>query len=194
MPRTVPDVVAAGSMANVAQPHFALLHPSAQGLRLRPFVDADGAAVREAFADPDIQRWHGFRIDTPEQAQEWIDRTHRQWVDERSADWAIVDGTDSELLGRVGLHVDLPHGGAEIAYWVLPRARRRHVALRAVREITEWAHGTLGIHRILLQHSTRNTASCGVAERAGYVAEGVAVEQDLHVDGWHDVHRHAHLR
>jgi ribosomal-protein-alanine N-acetyltransferase len=56
-----------------------------------------------------------------------------------------------------------------------------------------WAFGTLGLHRIEANHSTANPASCRVAERAGFAAEGVKRGEALHADGWHDMHLHARL-
>ena len=47
--------------------------------------------------------------------------------------------------------------------------------------------------RLEVWHSTRNAASCRVAEKAGFVAEGVKRHAVLHVDGWHDMHVHARI-
>ena len=44
-----------------------------------------------------------------------------------------------------------------------------------------------------LIHSTRNPASCRVAENAGYKLEGTKRREALHADGWHDMHLHARL-
>lgn len=50
---------------------------------------------------------------------------------------------------------------------------------------TGWAHA-VGLHRVELQHSSKNAASARVAERAGFHREGVRREASLLVDGWHD--------
>ena len=52
----------------------------------------------------------------------------------------------------------------------------------------------LSLHRIEVQHSTANPASCRVAERAGFPAEGTKVSEALHTDGWHDMHLHARIQ
>ena len=144
-----------------------------------------------AFSTPDIRHWHGFCVDDLDQAREWIARTHTIWTEAKSAVWAISDST--EVLGRCALHIDCRIGNAEIAYWLLPEARGHGAASRAVVAATDWAHTELGVHRILLQHSTQNRASCAVAERTGYLAEGTSRQHHLHADGWHDMHQHAHL-
>ena len=77
---------------------------------------------------------------------------------------------------------------------MLPAARGRNVAARALGALTEWAFSKLGLHRIELVHSVANQASCRVADKAGYLAEGTKRQQTLHADGWHDMHLHARLR
>ncbi|MGY2127682.1 GNAT family N-acetyltransferase [Blastococcus sp. SYSU DS0617] len=51
----------------------------------------------------------------------------------------------------------------------------------------------LGLQRLELQHSTRNRASCRVAEKTGFDLEGTKRRAGLHQDGWHDMHLHARL-
>jgi RimJ/RimL family protein N-acetyltransferase len=58
---------------------------------------------------------------------------------------------------------------------------------------TTWSFDVLGLHRLEINHSTANPASCRVAERAGYIGEGVKRNSALHLDGWHDMHQHARL-
>jgi len=76
---------------------------------------------------------------------------------------------------------------------VLPQARGRSVAPRALRAVTEWMFTHVGLHRIDLEHSTLNEASCRVAVKAQYVVEGTKLSSVLHADGWHDMHLHARL-
>jgi RimJ/RimL family protein N-acetyltransferase len=55
----------------------------------------------------------------------------------------------------------------------MPSARGRGVATGALRLLTEWAFSELGAERAELLISVDNTASKIVAERGGYVREGV---------------------
>ncbi len=185
---TVPPAIPPGAMADRLQPRI----PIDAELALRPWQPVDAPAVLDAFSDPDIIRWHTRQMTTIAEADDWIESQRSAWTDERSASFAIVDVADEAVLGRAALHTDLVDGVAEIAYWVLPTARRRHVASRAAIAATTWGHG-FGFHRIELQHSTRNTASCLVADRAGFTVEGVKRQSDRHADGPHDMHLHARL-
>jgi len=44
-----------------------------------------------------------------------------------------------------------------------------------------------------LEHSTQNPASCRVAVKAQFAAEGVRRSAALHADGWHDMHVHVSI-
>lgn len=191
MPRLIPPVVEAGSMAESVQPELT----STAGLLLRPWHHDDAAAALLAFADPEIQRWHFQRIDDLDEARTWIESTHAGWKAESSANWAIIEAGAEEPAGRVGLtKVDLAAGWGEISYWVLPTARGRGLASRAVSALASWAFDGLGLHRIDIEHSVENAASCRVATRAGFTAEATLGSALLHEDGWHDVHLHAKVR
>lgn len=89
---------------------------------------------------------------------------------------------------------DLDEGEAEAGYWVMPAARGRNMAARALGAVSDWMFTQVGLHRIVLSHSTNNPASCRVAAKAGYLHEGTMRQQGLHADGWHDMHLHARLR
>lgn len=188
MSSTVPPAIAAGTMAHAVQPRV----PVDEELALRPWEYRDAPAVLAAFSDQDIVRWHTRRMTTLDEAIAWIETAFAAWTSERSSGWAIVDVTNEQVLGRTALHTELAAGTAEIAYWVLPEARGRGVATRAAMAATAWGHA-FGFHRIELQHSTRNDVSCIVAQRAGFVAEGVKRASDRHADGPHDMHLHAHI-
>jgi ribosomal-protein-alanine N-acetyltransferase len=51
----------------------------------------------------------------------------------------------------------------------------------------------VGLHRVQLDHSTGNNASCRVAAKAGFRFEGTRRGQALPEDGWHDMHMHARV-
>jgi len=160
---------------------------------LRPWAEPDAAGLVTAYADPDVQRWHCRSLDL-EEAAALILRWRAAWPAEAGASWAVVDGED-RLLGRAALRdMHLADGVAEIAYWVLPAARRRGVATAAVAVLTRWAFEEVGLQRLEIFHSVANTASCAVATSTGFRPEGTLRASVLHADGWHDMHLHARLR
>jgi RimJ/RimL family protein N-acetyltransferase len=201
MPRLIDPVLPVGSIAGSQQPVL-----KSGDLTLRPWTEGDADALLIAFADPAIQRWHGRTVESRQEALDIIVRYNRDWRTETAAHWAITThgaglygtgsyGVGPEVLGRVALRlIDLDEGTAEIAYWVMPGARGRGTAVRAAVALGQWALDDLGLHRLDLQHSVVNTASCRVADKAGYVYEGTKRSSCLHTDGWHDMHMHARVR
>ncbi|MEH0985137.1 GNAT family N-acetyltransferase [Micromonospora sp. CPCC 205556] len=186
MPSLATPAVPPGSMAALTQPEI-----HGDGVVLRPWRPADRPSVVTAYADPAIQRWH-CRSMTDDEAGDWIAGWPRRWRAETGAGWAVLHG--GEVAGQIGLRrVDLVEGLAEVSYWVLPHTRGRRVAGRALTALTRWSFATLGLHRVELSHSTANPASCRVATRAGFAAEGTKRGEGRHADGWHDMHLHSRL-
>ncbi len=187
MPRLTPPVLAPGILREHEQPTLV-----AADLVLRPWEPDDAPVVFAAYQDPAIRRWHTRGIDDLEEAVAWIEQVRAGWDREVLAGWAVEAG--GHVVGRVVLRfVDLHDGIGEVGYWTLPSARGRGHAGRAVTALCSWALDDLGLHRIELEHSVRNTASCRVADRAGFVAEGTRRAATRHVDGWHDMHVHVRL-
>ncbi|MEH1029787.1 GNAT family protein [Micromonospora profundi] len=163
-------------------------------LLLRPWSDEDAPAVRDALNDPAIAQWNpqgGGPIDDGA-ALLWV-RRRADWSAGDHASQAVTAANGGELLGSVSLH-HIRHGDASIGYWTVPAARGRGVAVRAVGRLTEWAFADLRLHRVELCHAVANRASCRVADRAGYLAEGTLRESYRYGDGRrHDEHLHARL-
>lgn len=60
-----------------------------------------------------------------------------------------------------------------IGYWLLPEARGKGLATRAVRLVSRWALLELGLARLALLTEPANVRSRRVAERCGFRLEGV---------------------
>lgn len=162
---------------------------------LRPWRQSDAETVRSAFDCPDIQRWHVRRMDSQDEALAWIAGWDMRWDNETDASWAITDAHGDQPIGQVGLRtISLFEGSAQLSYWVLPDARGTGIAARAALALTQWTFDIVRLHRVFLQHSTANPASCRVAAKLGFRVEGTLRGAMLHADGWHDVHTHARLR
>jgi len=186
VPKLAFPAVLPGSIAALTQPEI-----GAEGVLLRPWQPADRPAVVAAYADPDIQRWH-CRSMTDDEARDWIAHWPGRWHSETGAGWAVLDA--GRVVGQISLRrLFLADGLAEVSYWMLPEARGRRIAPRALTALTAWSFTTLGLHRVELAHSTANVASCRVARHAGFTAEGTKRSEARHADGWHDMHLHARI-
>lgn len=187
---STPPAIPAGTIAAGPQP----ILPAPGDLLLRPWEPSDAGIFLAAYQDPDIRHWHTRHPASEEQVREWFEQYRANWAQEAGASWAVTRG-GGEVLGRAALiEVDLDDGAAMCAYWVLPAARGQGVASRALTAMSGWALGEAGFHRLRLEHSTRNHASCRVAVKSGFLLEGTLRSSAVHSDGRHDMHLHARVR
>jgi RimJ/RimL family protein N-acetyltransferase len=142
-------------------------------VRLEPLGSAHLKGLAELGRDPDVQRF--TYVPSP-----WIDGFERRWLERydqpngQRAGFAIVDNASGEFLGMAALvKLDREAREAEAGYIVAPAARGRGIAVRALRMLTDWSLQELGLERIELRIETENEPSIRVAERAGFVREGV---------------------
>lgn len=77
------------------------------------------------------------------------------------------------LVGLLVLQMDLP-GVVEVACWVPIAERGSGYATRAVRLVSRRLVESLDAHRVWLETDPDNGASQRVAEKAGFVREGLA--------------------
>jgi RimJ/RimL family protein N-acetyltransferase len=190
MPRTVPDVVPAGTIRDLQQPVF---EPTPE-LIVRAWLPSDATALVEAFSNPAIQRWHTRVFDSIAEAEAWAARWERLWNEETDASWAVTDRETGGLRGYVALRgIDLEAGFAFVAYWTVEAARGRGIAPTAAELMIGWAFQALGLHRLEIRHVVENDASCRVASKLGFAFEGTNNSVELLTDGWHDMHVHARI-
>lgn len=107
----------------------------------------------------------------PGLAEAWIDGHEEAWRRGERLPMAIVHA-DDELVGAVGLHINLDHRRAELGYWVGVPFWNRGYATDASRTLMHYAFHVLGLHRIVAHHFVRNPASGRVLTRAGMSHEG----------------------
>jgi RimJ/RimL family protein N-acetyltransferase len=143
-------------------------------IELVPLARAHLAPLQVLGNDPLVQRF--TRVPEtfgPKEAEWWLGLYERGWGDGSRAGFAILEQPRSEFVGMVAfVTLRLDAGEAEVGYIVVPEARGRGVAGRALTIITGWGLDELGLARIELRAELANPASLKVAERCGYVREG----------------------
>jgi RimJ/RimL family protein N-acetyltransferase len=141
-------------------------------LVLRP-PDAGDADDAVAAVDDEIRRWMAWSVEyTRDKAFRWCTREAFQ-DQRRETNFAIVPRDTGRFAGVIGMsRADWGIGVAETGYWIGPASRRRGYAAEALRAVTAYAFG-IGLHRLELLAATGNLASQGVAEKVGFIREGV---------------------
>jgi ribosomal-protein-alanine N-acetyltransferase len=184
----VPSLVAAvfepGQLSGTTQPTL-----RTGPILLRPWTKVDASHLVEAYREPEIQRWHARSMTLPE-AEQWIAAAGAAWTDETGASWAVDIG--GRLAGRMTLKFNLGDACAGVGYWTRQADRGGGVAPQALLAATRWAFDQ-GFHRVQLEHSVQNRASCRVAAKAEFSEEGIRRSAALHADGWHDMHLHGRV-
>ncbi|SDS32259.1 GNAT family N-acetyltransferase [Agrococcus carbonis] len=135
--------------------------------------ERDAAAVLAAFAaSADLHR-QAPPLATLGDAQRYL---------EVIAEEALAIDVDGEAVGCVmAADRDARHGTAWMSYWLAPAARGAGLASRALDTLSRQLFAD-GLHRLELGARANNPASIAVAERAGYVHEGVERERLRYVD------------
>jgi RimJ/RimL family protein N-acetyltransferase len=150
-------------------------------IRLEKLSDAHLAGLASLLEDPDVLE--NTRV--PEPTPQGFERDWLQAYKDGDADgtrdgFAIEDAVTGEFLGIAGLvAIEAKESQAEIGYIVAREARGRGIATRALRIVTDYALGEVGLARVQLLIGSENTPSIRVAERCGYHREGVL--RSLHV-------------
>jgi RimJ/RimL family protein N-acetyltransferase len=164
--------------------------------QLRPPAADEAADALAMLLDPLTVRWNAApSVVDLATARAWCERG-ADWSDGTHATFSVLDATTGRLAGNVSLwRVDLhDQRSAAIGYRTAPWSRSRGVATAGVGAVTRWAFGALGVERIELPHAVDNLASCRVAEKCGYLPEGVLRGAFREPDGRRDdEHLHARL-
>ncbi len=137
--------------------------------------------------DPDVLRFTRIPVPVPEGfARRWIDMYEQARHDGTREAFAAfaADGAFAGLA--LAPEIDRDAGQLELGYLVAPGARGRGLGTAILRALTEWAFAEAGAQRIVLLIDVANTPSLRIAERCGYVQEGVMrslhLKQGIRVD------------
>ncbi|MDP9294142.1 MAG: GNAT family N-acetyltransferase [Actinomycetota bacterium] len=145
-------------------------------LALRAWSTADMPALVAACQDPAIARF-AAAIPPPgseADARAWFAAQEPARRGGLRLELAIVNLESDELLGSISLSsVEWSHGRAMVSFWVVPEARGQGAAAGALRLLAGWAFGSLHLTRVELFIEPENAISQRVAERCGFVREGL---------------------
>jgi RimJ/RimL family protein N-acetyltransferase len=144
------------------------------GLRLEPLAERHLDGIATIVTDPDVLRF--TRVPEPPPpgfARAWLARYEGGSRDGSHVGFAAVDENGAFLGLALAPDIDPDGRQVELGYIVAPAARGRGVATAMLRALTRWAFAETGALRAYLLIDTGNVASQRVAERCGYVLEGV---------------------
>ncbi|MFJ4472909.1 GNAT family N-acetyltransferase [Streptomyces sp. NPDC089424] len=191
-------------MALMNSRSFAHPHPELHGHGLRlcrwdPVSDADVEAWLRGMSDPEFRRWNTplSPITDLDAARASLRAKADTAATGAAASFRVTDAETGTTLGHIGVNdIDHTFRVARVGYWILPEARGRRVATRALAVAAHWAFTDLGLHRLELGHAVGHEASCRIAEHCGFRQEGTlrgAMWEADRQDAFRDVHLHGRL-
>ncbi|MFD7917421.1 GNAT family N-acetyltransferase [Streptomyces sp. NPDC059752] len=143
-------------------------------LVLGPHTPEDAAEVYTACQDPDIQRWISVPVPyEPAHARTYVTETvPAGWREDTEYNFAVRLGADGPLVATLAVHRTGSHTH-EIGYWTVAGHRGRGYMAEALRAAVRWAFTEAGVVRLVWRAGVGNDGSRAVAERAGFLVEGV---------------------
>lgn len=165
-------------------------------LLLRPYDDADAAAVQRLAGDPLVADTT-LTIPHPYPdglAEMWIATHEAAWVQGRGAVFAVTLREGGELVGTVGLTIRPEENSAELGYWIGRPFWSRGYATEAARAAVDFGFTVLPVGRIHAHHFERNPASGRVMQKLGMSEEFFRTRAVKKAGAWEDVRGYAITR
>ncbi|MEU7869590.1 GNAT family N-acetyltransferase [Dactylosporangium sp. NPDC049140] len=157
---------------------------------LRALRESDLDDVVATFRDPGTVQWTSIPLNyRPEQGRDFIRHAYpAMWLRGTGAGFAFAD-RDDRFAGTVDLRISvLDPVTAEVGYSAAPWARGKGYTTEAVRAACAYGFERLALGRIVWRAHVGNNASRRVAEKVGFLVEGVqresCVQRGERVDGW----------
>lgn len=175
-----------------------MTHPTlrTERLLLRPFLASDAdeivrlAGAREIAATT-VRIPHPY---SKADAEAFIASCARRAEEDLAAVFAIDLRDQFQLLGAVGLELELPHRRAELGYWIGVPYWGNGYATEAARAVVRYGFDGLNLNRIHAAHFSHNPASAQVLRKIGMLPEGRLRNHVLKWEQFHDLELYGMLR
>jgi ribosomal-protein-alanine N-acetyltransferase len=157
-------------------PRFPTLTVATPRLHVRPLELADAAAADAILGDRQTRRWLPYPEEFgPPDGMTWCTELAARQRDTGDGDhYGVLRREDSHLIGLLWtFRTDWSARTTEVSYAVAPAARGYGVAAEAVDALAIALLLEHGFQRMELRVAAGNNASKRVAEKAGFVYEGL---------------------
>ena len=160
------------------------------GVELRQ-IDEDDAEDLTRLIDctrPYLKEWLPWLDDSLgiHDAARFIGRCLEQADDDNGFTFGIVCG--GRFAGVIGQHyLDSVNRRTELGYWLDARHQGRGIVTGATARLTDYSFTDQDCHRVILHCAVGNVKSRAVAERLGFVQEGVLREAEWLYDHYVDL-------
>jgi len=149
-------------------------------LLLRPKQPGDGAHTAAAVAETwhDLHEWMRWAENPQDFTAERMEIRTRQmmasFVLREVIELIGIETATGQPVVWCGLHdIDWTARMCDTGYWVRKSAQNRGFATEAANALVRYAFGALNMRRVGLTHSAGNEPSRRIAEKLGFIREGV---------------------
>ena len=118
-------------------------------------------------------------IEKPEQEFDWLRSTESNWKNKKSATYGLFLRDTNEFVGVCSVFdISWSKESAEIGYWLNPEFAKQGFITEAVESVTK-EFFNMGFKRLVIKACPENISSCAVAEKCGFVKEGILRSYDF---------------
>jgi RimJ/RimL family protein N-acetyltransferase len=148
----------------------------------------DGAPITAVTREsqPEIAQWLGWAVDEPdeEKNEALMRRSYAHYILREDFRFTIIHKASGDYIGMTGLHyVNWIIPRCEIGYWMRTSYTGQGIMTEVVTGLTDFAFTHCLMERVNIRMDTENGASVAVAQKCGYVQEGILrAEMRLHID------------
>ena len=127
-------------------------------------------------------------------AEQWIGAHQDRFEKGRDVVFAVTQKNGGELIGAIGLTLNLAQENAELGYWIGKPYWRCGYCTEAGHVVLRYAFAELRLHRVHARHLAHNPASGRVMQKLGMRHEGRLRHHSKKWDGFFDVEVYGILR
>ncbi|MHC1778552.1 MAG: GNAT family N-acetyltransferase [Lentimicrobium sp.] len=167
----------------------ALPHLISVRLKLRPFNLADAPEVQRLAGDVDVAR-NTLAMPFPYadgMAEAWIANHTDDFIEGKSAIWAITLKETDQLIGAIGLNLQLQFSNAEIGYWIGKEYWNNGYCTEALKEVINFGFDYFKLQKMYASYFGNNPASGKVMQKAGMIYEGTLKSHMFHWNEFKDL-------
>jgi len=164
-----------GNVSEKPQPVLQATTDRGEKITLRPAEMGDVDAILVTATDPETLVWVTLPLDYDrDRAIGYVEGYAPGWWERGDgAAWVVADA-DGNYAGQLDLRIDArDRQVADVGFMTSPHARGRGYMTAALRAAVEFGFSELGLERIEWRAHVGNDGSKRVAEKAGFVHEGI---------------------
>jgi ribosomal-protein-alanine N-acetyltransferase len=145
---------------------------------LRKIKLSDYKEIYNIYSCEETLRFEGMStLKNEEQAKEYIDSFLKGYENKHFIRWGISSKESDKLIGLVALHhIDYRNLNAQIGYILNKDYWNKKIMSEVLRTVIKFLFDNTELHRLEVNINKENKASFRLAEKVGFVTEGLKIE------------------